>query len=664
MAGGGGGEVVVELEDAVKLLVEHLVQPVLPRSSIRPVAALAPEKQEAVARQVHAAVLLYNYYHRKQFPQLDFADPKRFSVSASLAAGEALLVYLNQVHDRASNGGEGTALSVTDKAIVEACGIAEALDPKVDFPEMTMWPISKVAVLLVDPTRKRCLIENGAVTKGVWSVPEKDVTKASGSSPKAELPSSDALPSEPYLLQQTAFSLVESKSGIKRTNLRFLEEHLVYSLSKKETTAKLFVVQYEQTVNTSLKEVPLEHLISRMSGPIFKSDPYPTTTSVVEFYHILPYKEVLLNLNRESFLDSKQHVPKDKPFRKEKSSLHSEIDELKGQEANSKSNTKKITPGASDPKNKLVVKEEGNNDTNNGSASKNRKHSNSNSKRKSEALKTSPDTYTENQDGEDPRKGNGSLSTPDVETLKFVSNSANAEATLVMSGGFVDLQTSVQKDKDRTEKHNVPEVDSIVKNHASERQIVKATEISGSITDDINDQIYASLQSLQKMRDNILREQCMLGDRSAQFDMDIQTILTEGKMTPRVMTILKRYENNSSNEIKVASPTNSGEGSQTMNMKRKRLTEAILLRNKCQELDEICRENNWILPRYTVLPSVINGLYQARVHLICPDLEMTADGDMKTTPREARDSAATNMLYQLHMKAKEKHAEQGSSPAP
>lgn len=55
----------------------------------------------------------------------------------------------------------------------------------------------------------------------------------------------------------------------------------------------------------------------------------------------------------------------------------------------------------------------------------------------------------------------------------------------------------------------------------------------------------------------------------------------EGKMTPRVMSILKRYEDNGSNEINV-SPTNSGEGSQTMNMKRKRLTEAILLRNKCQ----------------------------------------------------------------------------------
>jgi hypothetical protein len=39
---------------------------------------------------------------------------------------------------------------------------------------------------------------------------------------------------------------------------------------------------------------------------------------------------------------------------------------------------------------------------------------------------------------------------------------------------------------------------------------------------------------------------------------------------------------------------------------------------------------------------------------------MSTDGDTKTTPREAPDSAAANLLYQLHIKAKEKIAK-GSS---
>jgi hypothetical protein len=56
MAGGNGegegGEAVVELDEAVKLLVEHLVQPVLPRHAHRWEEAMVPEKQETVARQV------------------------------------------------------------------------------------------------------------------------------------------------------------------------------------------------------------------------------------------------------------------------------------------------------------------------------------------------------------------------------------------------------------------------------------------------------------------------------------------------------------------------------------------------------------------------------------------------------------------------------------
>lgn len=52
VGGGGGGGEVVELEDAVKLLVEHLVRPVLPRGALKRESNLSPEKQETVARQV------------------------------------------------------------------------------------------------------------------------------------------------------------------------------------------------------------------------------------------------------------------------------------------------------------------------------------------------------------------------------------------------------------------------------------------------------------------------------------------------------------------------------------------------------------------------------------------------------------------------------------
>ncbi|TVU21413.1 hypothetical protein EJB05_31046, partial [Eragrostis curvula] len=523
MAGGGeggGGEqgVAVKLKKAAKLLVEHLV--------LRQEASPKPVNQEDVARQVHAMVLLYNYYHRKHFPHLTFANPKQFT----LAAGDALLVYLKH------RGGDAEA-SVTDRAFEDACGIAEALNAKEDSPQTSMWPISKLAVLLVDPTGKKCLIDYASVTKGVWSILEKDITAASGKSRNIDIDLSapgssheiELIDSEPYKLQHAAYSEVESKTGMKGASLRFLEEHLVYSLSKKETSAKLFVLQYQQTVDSGLKEILIEDLINRMSGPIFRNEACPETTSVVEYYHILPYKEVLLNLlNRKRSLDSSQTIPKEQPLSRGRPPLRSKkAESLKEQEGNGKSNIKNTTTNTSDPKKNKGMKEVGNN-----GANKNRKDNNLNCKRKFEALKaSSPD---------------GLLSSPDAESLKLVSNAANAE---VESGGLVNvetsgqmdkskscgefdnLQTDVRLDKKKTGKHSgsknmavdtikvkAPEGDLIVKTQASQNQIVKDAEISGSTNVNLNDQMYASLQSLQKMRNDMVREHCMLGDQSAQME--------------------------------------------------------------------------------------------------------------------------------------------------
>jgi hypothetical protein len=52
VARSSGESVVVEMEDAVKLLVEHLVLPALPHGRLDLEEALMPEKQETLARQV------------------------------------------------------------------------------------------------------------------------------------------------------------------------------------------------------------------------------------------------------------------------------------------------------------------------------------------------------------------------------------------------------------------------------------------------------------------------------------------------------------------------------------------------------------------------------------------------------------------------------------
>lgn len=172
--------------------------------------------------QIQAAVILYNYYHRKMNPQLAFADAKRFFVCASLSVGEDLLAYLSMVHERENNPGKHAKLSVTDKAVIQACEIAEELDASRDSPDMAMWPISKVAVLLLDPTRKKCLVEYSADTRGIWSIIEKELDPSAGNSYSTNQPAGqESTPKgsigaahTPYNLQRQAYSEVERRTGL------------------------------------------------------------------------------------------------------------------------------------------------------------------------------------------------------------------------------------------------------------------------------------------------------------------------------------------------------------------------------------------------------------------------------------------------------------------
>jgi len=57
VGGASGNEEVVQLQDAVELLVEHLVEPVLPLSWVDREEALSLETQEPMACQVRKLVL-------------------------------------------------------------------------------------------------------------------------------------------------------------------------------------------------------------------------------------------------------------------------------------------------------------------------------------------------------------------------------------------------------------------------------------------------------------------------------------------------------------------------------------------------------------------------------------------------------------------------------
>jgi hypothetical protein len=98
---------------------------------------------------------------------------------------------------------------------------------------MIMWPISKVAVLLLNRTKNMCLVEHGSQTKGVMSILEKDITMALGGSRSSDVSVQEssnkslALPSEPYVLQQIAYSEAELKTGSYYSHLQFIIQELL-----------------------------------------------------------------------------------------------------------------------------------------------------------------------------------------------------------------------------------------------------------------------------------------------------------------------------------------------------------------------------------------------------------------------------------------------------
>ncbi|KAM3276713.1 hypothetical protein ACQJBY_044857 [Aegilops geniculata] len=180
--------------------------------------------------------------------------------------------------------------------------------------------------------------------------------------------------------------------------------------------------------------------------------------------------------------------------------------------------------------------------------------------------------------------------------------------------------------------------------------------IEGGVAGNSNDQIRDSVLEIRKIRDSILRKEFILQDGSAQCDMDIQKIKTEKKMTTEVLSIMEKYKQPSSNIMKVANLAFSSDDGITKSTRRMELNlkEALAQRNKCMVLDEICYDCDWMAPRYTVVPSLADGMHVSEVRVKCPDFAMSITGDPCPTPHDARCSAAANMILELGKKAEEK----------
>ncbi|XP_062173187.1 uncharacterized protein LOC133878610 isoform X3 [Alnus glutinosa] len=301
-------------EDAIQAFLDYLVDPMLPaKSSLRDTPSHS--HQQSVAKQVHAVVLLYNYYLRKRQLQLEVLGFEAFCKLAVILK-PTLLAHMKLM--QRSNDTELDDLdkqfSLTEKTIMEACDISTSLDASKDIPNIERWPISKVAVFLFDSKKENCFLLFSSITQGVWSVIEKDLdisnltlevmTEAKQVDKKKRFirkPSKGESSVDESGLLQLAYLAVNEATGINQSDLLVLESHAVYSLSKEKISARFYIMRCTQSVNEDVIQVPVKDVIESLQGPLVrKSSSRWMVTPVVEYFHVLPYAEIVSTwLSRE-----------------------------------------------------------------------------------------------------------------------------------------------------------------------------------------------------------------------------------------------------------------------------------------------------------------------------------------------------------------------------
>ncbi|KAF5465331.1 hypothetical protein F2P56_015351 [Juglans regia] len=301
-------------EDAVQAFLEYLVEPMLPAKSFLQ-GTPSQSLQQSVAKQLHAIVLLYNYYLRKRHPQLEVLGFEAFCKLVVILK-PALLAHMKlmQRSDDTELDDLEKQLSVTERTIMEACDISTKLDASKDVPNIEGWPMSKVSVLLFDYKKENCFLLFSSTTQGVWSVIEKDVdisnlnsegqVEAKQMNRKRRVirkPSKEDPNVNESALLQLAYLAVKEATGINQTDLVVSESHVVCSLSKEKTAVRFYIIYCTQSVNEEGFQVPVKDALESLQGPLVrKSSSRWMVTPLVDYFHMLPYAGIVSTwLSRE-----------------------------------------------------------------------------------------------------------------------------------------------------------------------------------------------------------------------------------------------------------------------------------------------------------------------------------------------------------------------------
>ncbi|EPS72437.1 hypothetical protein M569_02323, partial [Genlisea aurea] len=281
-----------ETEDVIQALMDTLVDHILPPRYLP--FPLSKSAQNAVAEQMHAVVLLYNYYHRKQNPEqrlLSFHDFSKLAMVLKPNLSPFMKTMMENRHTELQDF-DDHHLSVVEKAIKNACDVAAALDASEDFSSRKGWPISKLAVLLIDSQCENCYVE---VADGGWFFIEKQVE---GHGEKRKRSTEDSSTDGTKLLG-LAFDAAKQITGGIENEVQVVGTHFTYATSKAKSVAVCYVMQYSGSLSCiGERQVPLMFVHECLQGRITENSDWGTfkTASNVKHHRLLPYINIISGL--------------------------------------------------------------------------------------------------------------------------------------------------------------------------------------------------------------------------------------------------------------------------------------------------------------------------------------------------------------------------------
>lgn len=542
-------------EEAVQALLECMVEPLLGHSSCKSKKVPTLDQQKSMAKQVGAVVLLYNYYYRKQHQdqKIEFLNFASFCQLA-VVLKPTLMTYVKLMHrsDYTDVDNLESQLSLTEKEIMRACDISSTLDAAEVVPLSQKWPTSKVAVFLVDSRRENCLLMHSSMTCAVWSIIEKHLdvsssylfdSKCISKKKKANMFSTGLQYADESSLQDLALSAATEATGINRSDLVVLESHLVYSLDKEKASARLYLVQSTKLVNEGFT-IPIRDIIESLQGPLIKKKSCEWSVApAVEYFHLLPYREILLNWHSRERLSSglqDLHV--------EVVAAHAYDVHVGGSSSEKEVNQENVAP----PMIKSCI--------------------------------------------------------TDYDDEKIVEAKRRRVMQGVSAVGLSQLGSQQSEDG--------------VTTLASKEYAISQS----------------ALTVLRWKREKLHYQLRILEDEIALCNKTIQTELNGGENEALIdgCNDMCIEDEDSTNQLVEDSCT-------IQYSNGKRLSEAILtLQNQCQQLDQLCCRNNWVLPTYQVFP--LEGGFLAKVIVKAADSKVISKSKICESPRKARESAAAHMI--------------------